>query len=111
MEEKEVRLKNEIDLFKAKDKKSGQHWDKNLMVINKNQKQCTKQKKSLEFLLKLIRNIVPFNQSQINENNCYMKAEKITISNFSTSEIEKKLTQSLEYIGNKPNPSSPRDKI
>lgn len=35
MEEKTARLEKEIDFFKAKEKKLGQHWDKDTLVIKK----------------------------------------------------------------------------
>lgn len=35
IEEKMARLKKEIDFFKVKEKKLGQHWDKNTPAIKK----------------------------------------------------------------------------
>ena len=69
MEEKAARLEKEIDLFKAKEEKAGQHRDKDTPAIKKNRAQHTEQRKSLEIPAELIgdEEVRP-SQSQRNEN-------------------------------------------
>lgn len=89
MEEEAARLEKEIDLFKAKEEKLGQHWDKDTPAIKKNRAQYIEKRKSLEIPAELIGDEeVRLNQSQRKENTTPAAQSSATVK--TNTRIEKR---------------------